>query len=1173
MSDFRPYANVVFNSLNCQTISASIINASNEINFADLEVQNVNVTQNLGVAGDAAFNGGLEISNNINPWVNLTGSQNQVLALGPNNTLEFISVGGESGINSISSGTPSTIQITEPTTGNVVISYIGQPSGIQSVTSENSNITATTTNNNVTLELSNNLTNINNINGFNYPSSIGSNNQVLGVNNNTLEFINLPPATIETITGTTNQITATQTGNNYTLSMPSTVIINNLESTTFKNGSLVYPSIGGTNGQVLGMSGGALTFVNETAQGTLTAGANIGIVTSNNNSTISLNPNVTVSNLTVGAVAIPPVLGSNNQVLGVNNNTLEFINLPPATVETITGTANQITATQTGNNYTLSMPSNVSIANLTTSTLQNGSLTYPSTGGTNGQILGMSGGSLTFINETAQGEILGSSNINVTTNNNVSTVSLANNITLPNSNASFILGATGSTQCNINDNNISLESGTGTALNIEASGISLNNNGSVPFEINAIGLYSNKISVSNSAGTAIYSLPQNIGTASQVLSVPPTGTDLIWQTVGQGGQGIQSISTQTPQQLQIIDNNDNVTINYIGSESSGTVSNITTSGNTNIIISPSTPSQSAYNVSLNNQLNISTVTSTGPATTATFANTGITMSDNTTNESSTIQPTEIKTSKFTITDVNNNTITSLPTTQPTTGQYLKYNGSQVCTWDTPTSQNLTAGSNINITNDIIGVNNPLIYDAGGITTTISANNINCQDSAQNNYYNLSTTNGLTISQIELMTPDRTEIKAILTAPTTADTYLNYDGTSVLKWVPVSSGGNYTAGDGIEINNNVISVNPQLDTLNNIRIGSSLTQYLALDQTSLSVQSDYGLISFDATTLQMVDVPGNPPKILINNQGTISGQVITAPTVTTTNLTVGPYQLPTNGPVNNNDCIIYNSGSNSLNWGSPIPNDLTINNLTVIDQVDTVQIKIGDAGQQYILPVQAPSEIAFLACPPSTGPAPLAYWTTMTPFNSISYIANSSNWYGAQPSEPLINISDNLPISSQFTFYYSQTLDLLRFSGNLNLNNVWKLNTVATATPKITCTCILPIQWLLLANNKIYRCDLPTINLSSTTLETSTADLMTDYEYISVNNKLEIYFEQSGPSNVQATINIYYPSMLYTSALGVQFLPSTYNYNIDQACFAIISSCSIFDELGNVPQEHYISQSF
>jgi hypothetical protein len=1171
MSTYQPFATFTMNALNTNTVTTNIINV-NESVINDIACENILISNGM-TADNAAINN-LEISANSNPWVNLTGSQNQVLALGPNNTLEFISVGGESGINSIASGTPSTIQITEPTTGNVVISYIGQPSGIQSVTSENSNITATTTNNNVTLELSNNLTNINNINGFNYPSSIGSNNQVLGVNNNTLEFINLPPATIETITGTTNQITATQTGNNYNLSFPSSVTMNNLTTSTLQNGTLIYPSTGGTNGQVLGMSGGALTFVNETAQGTLTEGANIGIVTSNNNSTISLNPNITVSNLTVGAVAIPPVLGSNNQVLGVNNNTLEFINLPPATVETITGTTNQITATQTGNNYNLSFPSNVTMNNLTSSTLQNGTLIYPSAGGTNGQILGMSGGSLTFVNETAQGEILGSSNINVTTNNNVSTVSLANNITLPNINASFILGATGSTQCNISDNFITLEDGAGDVVNIETNKITITSGPVQGFEANTSGIYANSISLSNSGGAAIYTLPQTLGTASQVLSVPATGNILTWATVGQGGQGIQSIATQTPTQLQIINNNDNVTINYVGEESNGTVTNIT-STNSNIIISPSTPSQSVYNLQLNPQLSLTSLTSTGATQTATFSSNGIIISNNISNERSTIEPEEIKSSKITITDVNNNTIATLPTTQPTAGQYLKYDGLQACTWDTPTTQNLTAGTNINITNDIISVSNPLSLEGGGIITTIETNNINCEDSNQNIYYDLSSDTGLTIEQIRLMTPDRTQVQAILTAPTTANTYLNYDGTNLLKWSPVDAV-EYTAGPGINLLNNVISVNQNLDTLTNITFGVVSGNNATYDENSIIINSGQEQTAISASSIQLTDDVGGQPKTLLLNTGVISGQHIISPLVSAQNININSaYSLPTNAPTNNGDVILYNGTGTT--WGPAIneSTDLTINNLTVNDQISTVSLKIGDATEQYIMPLQRPTTTAFLACGPSAGPDPLCYWSTTTPFNSFSYIANSSNWYGAQPAEEILSISTNSQFGGQFTFYYSQTLDLFRFSGNLNLNNVWKLSPIGTQTNKITCTCSLPIDFILLANlNKVYRCDLPTINLSSNVLNTTTAELMGAYLYSSVNNKLEIYFVQSGASTVEATINIYYPSCIFNiQQPGVAFPPNTYNYNIDQACFAIISNCSLFSSLGNVPQEHYISQSF
>ncbi len=1047
----------------------------NELNSNDTQIENLNVLQNMSVQGDCAIIGTLELANPTNIFTGITGTQGQVLSLGSNDQLQWLSIGSQGGgITGITTGTSNALQISE--NNNVVnINYIGQSSGIQSVTGSANQVTATTSDNAVVLTLPSqvNMQNLNVANSLEvgnvvYPNVLGSNSQILAVNNGALGFVtpteggitsvttgtpsNLaitennnvvninftPSASIQSVTGTANQITAQTSNENVVLSLPSQVNMQNLTTSTLEVGNVVYPNVIGSNSQILAVNNGSLGFVTPT-EGGITA-------------------------ITTGTPS--------NLAITENNNVVNIDFTPSASIQSVTGTANQITAQTSNENVVLSLPTNVTMQNLTTSTLEVGNVQIPSVKGSANQCIGVdASGNVNFIN-VATGSITGGTNINVS--NNI--VSLSNNIDLGNNTASVTLGQSGFNQVIIEDNKISLTNTQyNSSLEVDGNSLTLTYNSIPVVELNDTGIYANNINVSNSGGSAIYKLPTTLGSANQVLtSTGTTGSALTWSTISPGGSGITAINTNTPTDLAISEASGVVTINYTGNVGSGTVNNVT--AGSNILINPTTANASTYNISLNPTLNVTSLASNNGTNNISLSGAnGLVAQLDGTNQSSVVEPTFIRSNEIKISDASNNVLYSLPSVAGQPNQVLSYPVTgNTCTWET-----------------------------------------------------------------------------------------------------VQGGSNYTAGDGIAISNDVISVQNDLTTVSSLTIGQTTASNVHVDELTIVIEdvANGSQTALSSDSLLLTSAIGGPPQILLMNTGSIlASSQITTPTINATTINVNSaYTLPAQGATSSGDVITYNGSS--VVWGPPISSstDLSINNLNVANITDSTQVTVGQQLFKYTLPLQKPaSGSVYLACD-NTGDCS---WQSVQPYNYISFNGNSSSYYGATPQDVLLSESTGNEIVTSCDFYYTQTIDLLRISMPLNLMSAWKFIQNSSATRTISTTFFLPLDWMIVANlGKVYRASLPCIVMSSTQSEPTTEDLMGSFAYISNRPTIELRFVQFGASNVQVTLSIYYPTMTYSTS-GEQYIPSTYTFNpTNQSTFAIISEASLFDQLGNVPIDHFVSMSF
>ena len=504
-------------SLNASTITAANLIVGNEIISGDMELQNLNITNNLGVQGDASI-ANLEITSTANPFVNVQGSNGQVLTLS-NGNLVFTSVGGGSGIQGINTNTPSSLSIVD-NSNIVTIDYVGSSGGIQEVNG-NSQITAQTNSGVVDLSLNSNLTvdNINaKLNNIVFPSSIGVNNQVLGVQNNQLSFINQASGTIQEVNGN-SQITAQTNSGVVDLSLNSNLTVDNVNA---KLNNIVYPSSVGANNQVLGVSNGTLTFINQSGGGTYTAGTNIEIANNEISLSNNLNFNNTGSiqlgqtsadniNITESAIILSDKI--NNTNITIDGNTLSLVNNTGETIAEINPNGVYSVEYVVVNNAGATLyklPNNIS-------------------GVTNGEVLAFNGATnaLQFVSNGSGGNYTAGTNIEIANNE----ISLSNNLNFNNT-GSIQLGQTSADNVLIQDNNITIKDATNNfVLEMDGNGIVLsdvNTSGTV-FEVNTTGVFSQNYHVSNNAGSTLYSLPQTAGANGQVLSMPSSGgTQCVW---------------------------------------------------------------------------------------------------------------------------------------------------------------------------------------------------------------------------------------------------------------------------------------------------------------------------------------------------------------------------------------------------------------------------------------------------------------------------------------------------------------------------------------------------------------------------------------------------------------------------------------------------------------------
>lgn len=227
----------------------------------------------------------------------------------------------------------------------------------------------------------------------------------------------------------TPNITVTNVAQTYQIDMPATVNLQHIvaDTVTVDTGSESYqlPTTMPTSGQVLEYNGTDLIWATPASGGsTIVGSSNIGVNTVGNTSTISLNPNVTVTELQINNYKMPSAAGTINQVLNLGPSN-EIIWRTFA-LDDIQGSQN-IDVSIAGNLATVSLNPDLNI-----SSLQIGNYNMPGSAGNPNQILAMNAlNDAVWVDPpTGSGSVVGSANINVSTVGNTSTVSLNPNVSI-----------------------------------------------------------------------------------------------------------------------------------------------------------------------------------------------------------------------------------------------------------------------------------------------------------------------------------------------------------------------------------------------------------------------------------------------------------------------------------------------------------------------------------------------------------------------------------------------------------------------------------------------------------------------------------------------------------------------------------------------------------------------
>jgi hypothetical protein len=227
----------------------------------------------------------------------------------------------------------------------------------------------------------------------------------------------------------TPNITVTNVAQTYQIDMPATVNLQHIvaDTVTVDTGSESYqlPTTMPTSGQVLEYNGTDLIWATPASGGgTIVGSSNIGVSTVGNTSTISLNPNISVTGIDIANYKMPSAAGTIDQVLNLGPSN-EIIWRTFA-LDDIQGSQN-IDVSIAGYLATVSLNPDLNI-----SSLQIGNYNMPTTAGTTGQILALNASNdVTWVNPpTGSGSIQGSLNVDVNTVGNVSTISLPPEIEL-----------------------------------------------------------------------------------------------------------------------------------------------------------------------------------------------------------------------------------------------------------------------------------------------------------------------------------------------------------------------------------------------------------------------------------------------------------------------------------------------------------------------------------------------------------------------------------------------------------------------------------------------------------------------------------------------------------------------------------------------------------------------
>jgi len=158
---------------------------------------------------------------------------------------------------------------------------------------------------------------------------------------------------------------------------------------------IVYPSVLGSNGQVLGVSGGQFSFFDVSGGNIYNSGNQITVDSSNN---INLNVDISLNSIIVNDISSNYLSVSNDPV-----NSLDVVNLQYFNNNLIIPlSGNQINVDV---DNTINLKTDIDVSSVNTSTMTVSGVVYPNIIGSDGQVLGVSSGVLSFIDVSGSGNL------------------------------------------------------------------------------------------------------------------------------------------------------------------------------------------------------------------------------------------------------------------------------------------------------------------------------------------------------------------------------------------------------------------------------------------------------------------------------------------------------------------------------------------------------------------------------------------------------------------------------------------------------------------------------------------------------------------------------------------------------------------------------------------------
>jgi len=365
--------------------------------------------------------GSNNIPENLYTFPPLPGTTNQYMTLDANNNLQWTSGGGSGGVSSLTNND-----------GNLNITGDGD---LHINLSTNIEIDGT-----LTLGAAG-------PSEYTLPTVDGDDGQVLKTNGSgTVTWQDDAAGAVASVSGTSNQISASTTAGAVTLSLPSSIITPGTLTATSLGVTDAYtlPIADGSDGQVLKTNGsGVITWQADSggAVASVSGTSNQIEVSPTTGSCVVSLPNeiITPGSLNINnAYTFPTTDGSINQVLKTNGaGSVAWSTDQAGTVASVSGTTNQITAETSSGVVTLSLPADVVCPGALSASSLGVTDTYlfPQNDGSNGQVLKTNGaGIITWQTDSGGGavaSVTGTTNeVTVSPTTGACVVSLPNAVTI-----------------------------------------------------------------------------------------------------------------------------------------------------------------------------------------------------------------------------------------------------------------------------------------------------------------------------------------------------------------------------------------------------------------------------------------------------------------------------------------------------------------------------------------------------------------------------------------------------------------------------------------------------------------------------------------------------------------------------------------------------------------------